>query len=401
MDTDGNREIINEGAHNIWDAIPVRKRSVRTTPDTVDWPTWETREKPGTGLIYSNNVYENAPPELKDKAKYLRIWSIEHKTYTYWYKRPTISTGPEISINQSDGVKKIIGTVPIEADGSVAFSAPSGVALHFQLLDKDHRALQTMKSFTGVQPGETRACFGCHEQKMNAVGSKAIGLAMRKPPASITPVPWEDITVGYERYVQTGLDQYCGKCHADSKNAASRKFNSALRPGFLGFKEPYRHLLGAPAWGHNYKMPENRMDGFGWADTILVESYDTRAPAAYSTYPAMTKLSYKSRLVKRFAGEKVFPGDKHPNVKADPETLLRVIHWVDAMGPYYGAEEVREMEDPTFAGRNWISQPPRIHTAPIVQRPGPFDAFHTDEDPAYFPAKPSQYNALPHGVTRK
>ncbi|MDR0536116.1 MAG: hypothetical protein LBG65_07240, partial [Puniceicoccales bacterium] len=167
MDLEGNRELIASGTHSIRYAQPLRARPrPKTQPDTVDWPTWETREKPGTGLIYSNNVYENAPPELKDKAKYLRIWSIEHKTYTYWIRRPYASSGPELSPLQAEGVKKIIGTVPIEADGSVAFNAPSGIALHFQLLDKDHRALQTMKSFTGVQPGETRACFGCHEQKM-------------------------------------------------------------------------------------------------------------------------------------------------------------------------------------------------------------------------------------------
>ncbi|MDR2845621.1 MAG: hypothetical protein LBV28_06005, partial [Puniceicoccales bacterium] len=149
MDTDGNREIINEGVHNIWDAQPVRPRAVPPVqPDLVNWPTWETRDKPATGQIYSNNVYEGAAPELKDKAKYLRIWSIEHKTYTYWNKRNYVSSGPEVSAVQSEGVKKIIGTVPIESDGSVNFQAPSGIALHFQLLDENQRALQTMKSFT-------------------------------------------------------------------------------------------------------------------------------------------------------------------------------------------------------------------------------------------------------------
>jgi hypothetical protein len=400
MDTDGNREIINEGHFNIWDAKPVRKRPIPLLqPDLVKWPAWDNRDKPGTGVIYSNNVYENAPPELKDKAKYLRIWSIEHKTYTYWNKRPTISTGPEISINQSDGVKKIIGTVPIEPDGSVNFNAPSGIALHFQLLDKDQRALQTMKSFTGVQPGETRACFGCHEQKMNAPRSNKIGQAMKRTPSSITPAPWEDITVGYERYVQTALDQHCGSCHGDSTKAAYKAFNSNLRPGVLGFKEPYATLLGNPTWGRAYHG-RTGTGAFGWADTILVESYSQRDPAAYSTFPPMKRLSYKSRLVKRFAGEKVYPEDKHPVIKADKESLLRVIHWVDAMGPYYGSEELRNIEDPNFPGRDWISQPPRIHSAPIVQRPGPFDAFYTDTDPAYFPPAPGQFNALPYGVNR-
>jgi hypothetical protein len=70
------------------------------------------------------------------------------------------------------------------------------------------------------------------------------------------------------------------------------------------------------------------------------------------------------------------------------------------MGPYNGAEEIRKMEDPIFQGKDWISQRPRIHTAPIVPRPGPFDVFHPEEDPAYFTPSPDRYTALPFGVKR-
>ena len=396
MDVDGNRELINQGTHNIWDAQPIRKRPIPPVQaDTLEWPTWETRKTPATGHIYSNDVYESAPPELKGKAKYLRILSIEHKTYTYWYKRAYVSSGPELSANQSEGVKKIIGTVPIEDDGSVSFNAPSGIALHFQLLDENHRALQTMKSFTGVQPGETRGCFGCHESHMQKPPVTQMGKALQRGPSNITPVPWNDITIGYERYVQPALDKYCGSCHADPKSEAYAKFNSTLRPGFLGFKEPYMTLLGSPTWGTSYKKRPDTKPPFGWADTILVEAYDQRAPKAYATYPPMQKLSYKSRLVERMSS------GKHHGVKVDPENLLRVILWVDAMGPYNGAEEVRDMEDPTFQGKNWLSQPPRIHTAPIVTRPGPFDPYDTAGDDAYATPAPDHYNALPVGVTRK
>ncbi|MDR3228429.1 MAG: hypothetical protein LBT53_03325 [Puniceicoccales bacterium] len=400
MDTDGNRELINEGVHNIWDALPVRRRPAPPAqPDKLAWPTWETRDQPATGIIYSNNVYEGAPEELRNKAKFLRIWSIEHKTYTYWYKRNYVSSGPEISANQSEGVKKIIGTVPVEPDGSVNFSAPAGIALHFQLLDENHRALQTMKSFTGVQPGEVRGCFGCHEMQMNSAQGPRVGTAMRRRPSPITPVPWEDITVGFQRYVQPGLDKYCGDCHGAGAKA-QKKFNSQSRPGFLGFREPYMTLLGNPTWGNAYAPKATPRGGFGWADTILVESYSTVDPAAYATYPPMKRLSYVSRLVKRFDGEKVTSADKHPIVKADSETRLRIKLWVDAMSPYYGSEEVRQMEDPLFQGKSWLSQQPRIHTAPIVQRPGPFDIFHPEEDPAYATPNKNQYNALPSGVKR-
>ncbi|MDR2172066.1 MAG: hypothetical protein LBP59_18130 [Planctomycetaceae bacterium] len=395
MDVNGNREIINEGAYNIWDAQPLCARSMPPVQtDRVNWPTWETRNEPATGVLYSNNVYENAPQELKDKAKFLRIWSIEHKTYTYWYKRPYISTGPVVSAVQSEGIKKIIGTVPIEEDGSVSFSAPSGIALHFQLLDENHRALQTMKSFTGVMPGEARGCLGCHESHNRSVVQGGAGKAVKRQPSKITPVAWNDITVGYERYVQKTLDKHCGSCHQDQGNKAYQKFNMTLRPGPHGFKEPYWTLLGAPTWGNAYHGNQNADNGFGWADTILVEGYHGTDPAAYATYPPMKKLSYKSRLINRMAS------GEHHGVKVTGEDLLRVILWVDAMGPYIGEEELRKIDDPIFQGVDWISQRPRIKTAPIVQRPGPFDPFFTDKDPAYQCPSPELFNALPYGVKR-
>ena len=394
MDVYGNREIINEGTNNIWYAVPVRSRPVPPVhPDMVEWPDWENRDNPKPGTIYSNNVYEGASEELKGKAKYLRIWSIDHKTYTYWFKRNYLSAGPEISAVQSEGVKRIIGTVPIEEDGSVSFVAPSGIAMHFQLLDENHRALQTMRSFTGVQPTEMRGCMGCHESHTRAPESRSIGKAMQRKPSKITPVPWEDVTVGYERYVQPVLNKNCAQCHQNPKHEGYKHFNATLRPGFLSFKEPYMTLLGYPTWGAAYKdRSNNKCGGFGWADVILVESFGTLDSAAYISPKPMTKLSYKSRLVD------IMSSGRHHGVKVTGDDLMRVILWVDAMGPYNGAEELLNMEDPMFQGKDWISQRPRIKTAPIVRRPGPFDPFETDD--AYDTPATGTYNRLPACVQR-
>ena len=394
MDTDGNREIINEGAHHIFYAMPVRKRKTPPVhPDLIEWPSYEERENPKPGIIYSNNVYDGAPEELKGKAKYLRVWSIDHKTYTYWIKRSYVSSGPEISAVQSEGIKKIIGTVPIEADGSVNFVAPSGIALHFQLLDENQRALQTMRSFTGVQPAESRGCLGCHESHSRAQTITQMGQALKHKPAEITPVPWKDISVSFERYVQPVLDNNCAKCHADPKHAGYAKFNSKSRNGFLGFKEPYMTLLGCPTWGFPYVDRPNKCGGFGFADIIMVESFNSLDSVAYATPAPMTKLSYKSRLVDMMSS------GKHYGVKVDDESLLRVIHWVDAMGPYYGFEELQRMEDPLFPGKDWLPQRPRVKTAPVVPRPGPFDPFFTDD--AYDVPDRTKRNKLPEGVKER
>lgn len=396
MDVDGNRELIYEGFFNIFHAIPLRPRAVpQARQDQTLWPTLAERETPAAGIIYSNNVYDNAPPELKDKARFLRVWSQEPKTYTMWDHRPYASMGPATSMVQSDGVKRILGTVPIEDDGSVNFEAPSGVALHFQLLDENHRALQTMRSFTGVMPGEVRGCLGCHESQIVSPNLAPVGKAMRRAPSKITPVPWEDVSVSYGRYVQPVLDKYCGKCHENPDSKAYETFNMTRRPGFRIFDEPYVTLVGRPSWGAQYKAPDNPPPGFGWADTILVEGYDQRDPAAYHTVAPLTKLSYKSRLVERMAS------GTHHDVKVTGDDLLRVILWVDAMCPYYGSEELRNMPDPEFPGADWLPVRPRIQTAPVIPRPGPFDAFHPENDRAYDAPDMNRVNRLPYGIQNR
>ncbi len=368
MDTDGNRELIYEGVHNIFYAMPLKPRlRPPVLVDTVAWPKAEERLSPADGVIYSNNVYYGAPKELRDKARFLRLLTIEHKTYTYWYKRPYLSTGPVVSGVQSEGVKRILGTVPIESDGSVAFQAPSGIPLHFQLLDENYRALQTMRSFTGVMPGERRGCLGCHELHSKTPDTGALTtMAMAGEPRKITPPPWGEDTVSFARYVRPVLDKYCGRCH-QGDGEGRKKFDMTPRPGFLGFDETYWILTGKPAWGRAYNKPKDPPPGFGIADMIMVEGYHQRDPAAYVTTKPMTRLSYKSRLIERASS------GKHNKVKVDPVSLRRLIAWVDAMCPYRGDEEVREIDDPVFQGIDWLSIRPKIKTAPRIVRPGPVD----------------------------
>jgi Concanavalin A-like lectin/glucanases superfamily/Hydrazine synthase alpha subunit middle domain len=368
MDTNGNRELIYEAAHNILHAMPVKPRpKPPVMPSTVRWPTMAERHDPADGVIYSNNVYQGAPAQLRDKARYLRILTMDAKTYSYWYKRPYASTGPVVSMVSSEGVKRIVGTVPIERDGSVCFHAPSGKSLYFQLLDEQYRALQTMRSISGVMPGETRGCLGCHEMHGTApvATSSAPALALARPPSSITPPPWGDESISYMRFVQPVLDKYCGQCH-QGDGEARQTLDLTFRGDGL-FKEPYVLLLGNPSWGAPYDPPENPPAGFGIADTILVEAFDQRDPAAYATLEPMTKLSYRSRLVDRASN------GKHHDVKVDEVSRRRLIAWVDAMGPYRGDEEVRQIADPMFQGIDWLSMRPQIQNAPVVVRPGPIE----------------------------
>jgi hypothetical protein len=379
MDVYGNRELIYTGRHNAWHAIPFRPRKKPPVlRDAVTWPgTGENHKPVKNGVFLSSNVFQGAPLLPKNKVKYLRVIQSDARTYTTWHK--TYQTaGPAISATQADSVKRILGTVRVESDGSVCFEAPPGKALHFQLLDKHYRCIQTMRSFTGVMPGEVRGCLGCHELQ-NSAGAAAdnrskTGIALRKPPAKLTPPPWGvSVSIGYERFVQPVLDRHCGKCH-QGEGKGRKKLDMTLRHSSAPwgrwksrnipspFKEPYLTLVGG-RFGWNGKI---KHDKYGLPGSIsgclVVEGYPENSPASLATLKPMTHMSYVSTLVRNaMSGE-------HNKVKVDPLSLRRLIAWVDANGPYLGDEEIRKIPDPPFKTLEAIGVRPRLRTAPNIDR---------------------------------
>ncbi len=379
MDLSGNRELIYTGEHNVWHAVPLKpRRRPPVIPDQVAWPPIGPDQPPlKDGVMYSANVFEGAPLLPKDKVRYLRVLHIDAKTYTPW-KKTFGPSGPSISISQADGVKRILGTTPVESDGSVCFKAPSGKALHFQLLDKDYRCLQTMRSFTGVMPGETRGCVGCHEGRRSTPAGTEGGAALRRGPLPLTPPPWgTEVSIGYQRFVQPVLDRYCGKCH-QGEGKARKKLDltwrkattvaSRSRKTVDHFNEPYITLMGGGAtWFRKVDKTLTNTHGLPVpiSGCLLVEGFGMLNPAALATLKPMTHLSSASLLIDRAMDV------KHIKAKMDAKSLRRLIGWVDANGPYLGEEEIRRMPDPTPETR-W-AQPvpvvkPRLKTAPRINR---------------------------------
>ncbi len=362
MDVHGNRDLIYEGVHNIWHAIPVKQRAAPPRrPDLVAWPgTGPTRTPNAPGALFSVDVYEGVPDLPRGSAKYLRVFQLDYKTYTTWAKTWRHS-GPPVSVVQEEGIKRILSEVPIEADGSVHFTVPAGVSVYFQLLDAEHRCLQTMRSFTGVMPGERRGCIGCHEQQGNAPPQKS-ALAVRRPPTPLSPPPWGTESIGYERFAQPVIDRYCGACH-QGEGRARAKLDLTLRPGASVFKEPYLTLVGSAGWGN--PVPDRGQPGYGIAGALPVESMDPSMndPRAYGTLRPMRYLSYASPLVARAAS------GTHHDVRVAPDDLRRLMAWVDACCPFMGEPELRALGDPDFAGIEELPIRPRVATAPVIPRP--------------------------------
>jgi hypothetical protein len=362
MDIHGNRELLYAGRQTVWYAQPLRVRtSPPVLPNRVAWPV--AGGQPQGGVLFSPNVYagvEGLPPGT---AKYLRVIQMDAKTYSMGFKSWRHS-GPAISVIQEDGVKRILGTVPIQPDGSVAIKVPAGKALHFQLLDGRQRCVQIMRSFTGVMPGETRGCLGCHALHTATPDVHQAALALRGPPADLTPPPWgAGTSISYERFCQPVLDRHCGQCH-EGNGKARATFDMTLRggvpekgiddPKLWPFKEPYMTLVG-PAWGG--PKPEGTGAALGLAGCLNVE-----VNHQYGPLKPLTMLSSTSRLID------LVTSGKHHQVKVEGEDLLRLIAWVDCNCVYRGDEEVRQIPDPPPEIASRFPVPVKTRTAPEIDR---------------------------------
>jgi len=380
MDVYGNRELIFKGRHNAYYAMPFAKRKTpRIIPDRVAWPKIGANEKPADGVLYSNDVFDNAPEILRKKGKYIRVLQMDPKNYTTWHK--TVQhDGPAVSVFQADGVKRILGIVPIEKDGSVAMKLPPGQSLFFQMLDENKQAIHVMRSFTGVMPGEVRGCFGCHESKLKTRGNPAApgtSIAMKKgPKAPIEPSWGYNTSISYKRFVQPVLDKHCAKCHQKKGHKAYAKLNMTYRPSThrwrddsthtrpdeaSPFTEPYLTLVGGVCpWGRN----NTRVKPL--SGVYVVESYNgNRGDGSdLKTIPPYTSFSPTSTLIKHATS-----GKHGGKVKVTGEDLERLVAWVDANGPYLGDEEIREMYDPySTTVENIPPVRPRVATAPVIDR---------------------------------
>ncbi len=112
-------------------------------------------------------------------------------------------------------LERILGTVPVEADGSACFEAPALRSLFFVALDANDLAVKRMQSFTTLMPGETRGCVGCHEQRVKSpVGSgRNRPLATARTPSRIAPISDVSEVLDFPRDVQPILDRHCLACH--------------------------------------------------------------------------------------------------------------------------------------------------------------------------------------------
>jgi hypothetical protein len=110
-------------------------------------------------------------------------------------------------------LRRILGTVPVEADGSIHAEVPANRALQFVALDEEAFSVKRMLSFLTVMPGEVSSCIGCHEGRTKAAPNVRATRALQRPPSRITPIPDMPDIFDYPRDIQPIWDRYCLECH--------------------------------------------------------------------------------------------------------------------------------------------------------------------------------------------
>ena len=308
LDLHGNEVVVHEeapGCHS-----PVVLRAAKRPVVQAAQRTWEAPHAPGR--FYVQNVYVGTHMQdvAKGAVKALRV--VESPEKRNWTRRRGWfghgEQAPAMNWHSFEN-KRILGTVPVEADGSAYFEVPANTYVYFQALDADGRMVQSMRSGAYVQPGELYGCVGCHENRVGDV-PKGEGqpLAMRRAPSKLdgaynlrglekgTPPH----LYSFQKEVQGVFTASCVACHDYGKKAGEKLNLSGDRGAY--FCTSYVDL-----WA------------LGFVTCV------GGGPAEIQ--PAYSWGAHASRLAKALDG--------HAKGFLTDDARDRVVTWMDLNAPYY------------------------------------------------------------------
>jgi len=289
-DAFGNLEPLYRDAEiSSMNPIPIRPRPRPPVfPETVDWDGSQE------GRLLLQDVYQGLRDVERGTIAQLRIVAVPPKV------QPQMNS-PMLGVSREDPGKFVLGTVPVEEDGSAFFRVPSGVSIFFQAIDRNGLAIQTMRSLTYVQPNQTLSCIGCHEQRDTAPLPHGLPLAATREPSKLTPGPSGSWPLRFDELVQPVLDQHCVGCHSP------------------GSREQRAHALDlTPAKAYGSLL------SFG--DKDLHKLAFERDRSYVGDMPAR-----RSKLLALLTG-----AEGHEGVRLGAEELERLVTWMDTYAQHIG-----------------------------------------------------------------
>lgn len=349
IDVWGNKELIHRDAvMDVLCPMPIRPR-----PRPPELPTHAGAELP-YATCFLDDVNRDMPGITPGTIRYIRI-----SEQLQWYFNKHDNTGP---IRWTPGTQhsrnfgywswsptRVIGTVPVESDGSAYFKVPTGLAVSFQALDENFMEVRRMRSHVEFAPGEQRGCVGCHETKEHVprTAPGADRLALRREPSQPKPPPWGDVALlDYQQLIQPIFDGQCVRCH--NATDPQSDLDLAGNRDSQGFVQSYRSLFGITKdmptpLGEGYREAFASLPQLEPAESDLFEAMKNRiyAPGGllclsnHMSGPEVTAPkqfgSHQSRLVLTLLNDTLHR-DEVDLTAAEWETLVT---WVDANAPYF------------------------------------------------------------------
>ncbi|MEI7732807.1 MAG: hypothetical protein WCO56_24760, partial [Verrucomicrobiota bacterium] len=296
LDTFGNEVLLHTEEPGCFDPMPV---TPRPRPPVIPTRRYFDNQE---GSFYVQDVYQGTHMQgvPRGSIKWLRV--VESPEKRFWTGPGWDGQGQEApAMNWHDfSNKRILGTVPVAEDGSVAFAVPADKFVYFQLLDARGMMVQSMRSGTMAQSGEQASCVGCHEDRRSTPLKSAYVVDTRRPPMPLAGWHGPPREFSYRREVQPVFDRWCVSCH-DFGKAGGVVLNLAGDRDLV-FNASYNEL---------------------WRKKFIT---------VVGAGPAVTQPAYwgspASKLVKAIR-------DEHCGVKLSPEDFERIVTWIDLNAPYY------------------------------------------------------------------
>jgi cytochrome c553 len=213
-----------------------------------------------------------------------------------------------ISYGGTFTLERILGTVPVESDGSAWFELPALRSVFFVALDENDFAVKRMQSFTTVEPGEVLGCAGCHEPRTQTPRLPSTELAaLKHAPSRLEPIAGVPDLIDFPRDIQPILDALCVDCHGYEKTA-----RGGPRAGRLILSGDH-----GPMFSHSYYM------------LTVARLFSDGRNQPKSNYAPRTLGSSASRLLSMLDGT-------HYDVKATPLQKRTLRLWIESGAAYPG-----------------------------------------------------------------
>lgn len=277
---------------------PYIVRETKTPPAIPDRVKLNDKE----ATVFIQDIYEGEGLKGVPRGT---VKSLRLHAYEYAYVKTT-SDHNWHGIQSGWDIKRMLGTVPVEEDGSAIFKIPANTPISIQPLDENGVAIQWMRSWLTGQPGEVVSCVGCHEDQNQIAMPKRV-IASQKAPNKLTLPEGGVRSFTFDLEVQPILDRACIACH----NGEGKAFD--LRGGTkdkLGYGTSYLNI-------HPYV---HRQGGEG--DMVVLHPYEY--------HPNTSELV---RLLKK----------GHHNVELTDAEWKKIYNWIDYNAPdkgYFNANKI-------------------------------------------------------------